>query len=84
MTSAEPPTLLTTAGHPGLATQAAREALTQTGPNEISTSGPGPLVFQLLAYFVQPLIAILLIAAVVPGVSGDWLNAGIIDFLNPP
>ena len=62
----------------GLTTQAAREARAQTGPNEISTSKPRPLIFQLLAYFIQPLIAILLIAAVISGVSGDWLNAGII------
>ena len=65
-------------GSTGLSTQAAREALAQTGPNEISTSKPRPIIFQLLAYFVQPLIAILLIAAVISGVSGDWLNAGII------
>ena len=62
----------------GLTTQAAREVRAQTGPNEISTSKPRPLIFQLLAYFIQPLIAILLIAAVISGVSGDWLNAGII------
>ncbi|AZI44242.1 magnesium-translocating P-type ATPase [Deinococcus psychrotolerans] len=63
---------------PGLSSQAAAELLAQIGPNEISTSKPKPLIFQLLAYFVQPLIAILLIAAVISGVSGDWLNAAII------
>ncbi|TSA78696.1 magnesium-translocating P-type ATPase, partial [Deinococcus detaillensis] len=62
----------------GLSSQAAAELLAQIGPNEISTSKPKPLIFQLLAYFVQPLIAILLIAAVISGVSGDWLNAAII------
>jgi Mg2+-importing ATPase len=62
----------------GLTTQVARERLAQFGPNEISTSKPKPIMFQLLAYFIQPLIAILLIAAVISGVSGDWLNASII------
>ena len=77
MTATEPSTPAITQS-PGLSTQAAREALAQFGPNEISTSKPRPIIFQLLAYFVQPLIAILLIAAVISGVSGDWLNAGII------
>ena len=63
---------------PGLSSLTAGELLARIGPNEISTSKPKPLIFQLLAYFIQPLIAILLIAAVISGVSGDWLNAGII------
>ena len=78
MTAAEPPTLPTPDEQAGLSTQSASELLSQIGPNEISTSKPKPLLFQMLAYFVQPLIAILLIAAVISGVSGDWLNAGII------
>ena len=36
----------------GLATQVARERLAQMGPNEISTSKPKPLIFQLLACFI--------------------------------
>ncbi|WP_161884255.1 cation-transporting P-type ATPase [Deinococcus alpinitundrae] len=59
----------------GLSSQAVVELLARIGPNEISTSKPKPLIFQLLAHFVQSLIAILLIAAVI---SGDWLNAAII------
>lgn len=63
---------------PGLSSQAARAKLSEVGPNEIQTSRPRPLILQLLAYFAQPLVAILLIAALISGVSGDWLNAGII------
>jgi len=33
---------------------------------------------QLLRYFTQPLVAILLIAALISGFSGDWRGAGII------
>ncbi|MGY2894431.1 magnesium-translocating P-type ATPase [Deinococcus sp. UYEF24] len=78
MTVAEPPALPTGGGQTGLSSQSAGDLLAQVGPNEISTLKPRPLILQLLAYFIQPLIAILLIAAVVSGVSGDWLNAGII------
>ena len=63
---------------PGLSSQAARDKLSEVGPNEIQTSRPQPLVLQLLGYFAQPLVAILLIAALISGISGDWLNAGII------
>jgi len=63
---------------PGLSSQEARDKLSQVGPNEISTLKPKPLIVQLLAYFAQPLVVILLIAALISGLSGDWLNAGII------
>ena len=58
--------------------QAARANLSEVGPNEIQTTRPRPLILQLLSYFAQPLVAILLIAALISGLSGDWLNAGII------
>ncbi len=62
----------------GLSNQAARAKLSEVGPNELSSSRPRPLLLQLLAYFAQPLVAILLIAALISGISGDWLNALII------
>jgi P-type Mg2+ transporter len=62
----------------GLSSQVARAKLLEFGPNELSSSKPRPVVLQLLAYFAQPLMAILLIAALVSGISGDWLNASII------
>ena len=62
----------------GLSNQVARAKLLEFGPNELSSSKPRPILLQLLAYFVQPLMAILLIAALVSGISGDWLNASII------
>ncbi len=63
---------------PGLSSRIARTKLLEFGPNELSSSKPRPVVLQLLAYFTQPLMAILLIAAVISGISGDWLNASII------
>ena len=62
----------------GLSGQEAREKLAQLGPNELSTLKLKPLIVQLLRYVTQPLVAILLIAALISGLSGDWLNAGII------
>jgi P-type Mg2+ transporter len=62
----------------GLSSQVARTKLLEFGPNELSSLKPRPLVLQLLAYFAQPLMAILLIAALVSGISGDWLNSSII------
>ena len=62
----------------GLSSQVARAKLLEFGPNELSSSKPRPVLLQLLAYFAQPLMAILLIAAVISGISGDWLNASII------
>jgi P-type Mg2+ transporter len=62
----------------GLSSQVARAKLLEFGPNELSSSKPRPVVLQLLGYFTQPLMAILLIAAVISGISGDWLNASII------
>ena len=62
----------------GLSGQVARAKLLEFGPNELSSSKPRPVLLQLLAYFAQPLMAILLIAALVSGISGDWLNASII------
>ena len=46
--------------------------------NELLIVKTRPLLLQWLAYFAQPLTAILLIAAFVSGISGDWLNAIII------
>ncbi len=62
----------------GLSSQAARAKLAEVGLNELSSVKTRPLLLQWLAYFVQPLTAILLIAALVSGISGDWLNAIII------
>ncbi len=62
----------------GLGSQAARTKLSEVGLNELSSVKARPLLLQWLAYFVQPLTAILLIAAIISGISGDWLNAVII------
>ena len=63
---------------PGLSSDVARQKQLEFGPNELETIQRKPLLLQLLAYFAQPLVAILLLAALISGISGDWLNAGII------
>jgi len=66
---------------PGLSSGEARQQLLEVGPNELQTSRPRPLILQLLAYFAQPLVAILFIAALISGLSGDWLNSSIITLI---
>ena len=63
---------------PGLSSTAARQKRIEVGTNDLETLKKRSLPLQLLEYFVQPLVAILLIAAIVSGVSGDLLNAAII------
>ncbi len=62
----------------GLTSQEARKRLSIYGPNETSRvkrrSGP----IQFLRLFLNPLVAILLLAAVVSAILGDHINASII------
>jgi Ca2+-transporting ATPase len=62
----------------GLSSQEVAERLRQDGPNELTARhGQGPLV-RFLLQFHQPLIYILLIAAVVTAVLEDWVDAWVI------
>jgi cation-transporting ATPase F len=62
----------------GLDEQQAAERLRRHGPNRPrSQSGPGPLA-RLAAQFVQPLVLVLLAAAGITAVLGEWVDSGVI------
>ncbi len=62
----------------GLSKQLARARLTEFGLNELEPSMRRSLILQILSYFVQPLVAILLIASLASALLGESLNAVII------
>jgi P-type Mg2+ transporter len=62
----------------GLSSERAKQQQAEFGLNEFETSKRRPLALELLGYFAQPLVAILLIAALVSGTLGDWFNALVI------
>jgi len=62
----------------GLASQEAEKRLKQFGPNDPAPSHQRSIVGELLLLFVNPLVIILLLAAVISGFIGQLLDAGII------
>jgi len=62
----------------GLDSAEAAERLGRAGPNELATAGPTPWWKVLLRQFVSPLIAILLVAAVVTALQQHWVDSGAI------
>ena len=62
----------------GLTTQEAEERLIRFGANDPAPARRHSAVAELLLLFVNPLGIILLIAAVISGFIGQWLDAGII------
>jgi P-type Mg2+ transporter len=62
----------------GLTSKEAQERLSQYGPNEPTPVAHGAIARELLALLVNPLVIILLIAAVISGVLGQTADAGII------
>ncbi len=62
----------------GLSSDQVRQKRLEFGPNEVVSAKKRPLVVQFLAYFAQPLVLILLIAAFASAVLGDLVNASII------
>jgi Mg2+-importing ATPase len=62
----------------GLTSDDARVRLKQYGPNEVVSKRHTGLVARFLSAFANPLTLILLLAATVSGILGDWVNAGII------
>ncbi len=61
----------------GLSTDEAERRLDAEGPNELSVHGHRALV-EFLLFFANPLVLILLFAAAVSGVVGEFLNAALI------
>lgn len=66
------------AKHPGLASSEARKRLKEFGPNEIVRIKKTSPIFEFLGLFTNPLLAILVAAAVITGILGDAVDAGII------
>jgi P-type Mg2+ transporter len=62
----------------GLSSDQARQKRLEFGPNEVVSAKKRPLTVQFLAYFAQPLVLILLIAALASALLGDLVNASII------
>ncbi len=62
----------------GYSTQTARQRLDQVGPNEPTPKKQTSIVLQFISYFANPLVIILLVAAIISGVFGDTVNASII------
>ncbi|HEX9075246.1 MAG TPA: HAD-IC family P-type ATPase, partial [Anaerolineae bacterium] len=62
----------------GLTSDEARARLKQYGPNQVVGTRRVGLVARFLYCFANPLTLILLLAAIVTGILGDWVNAGII------
>ena len=63
---------------PGLTSGEARARLREVGPNEPAAVQATTALSEILRQFANPLIAILLIAGVVSGAIGQWVNATII------
>jgi Ca2+-transporting ATPase len=62
----------------GLDSHTAAERLTSVGPNELAVAARTPWWRVLLRQFVSPLIAILLVAAVVTAFQQHWVDSGAI------
>src|SRR6476646_8901242 len=62
----------------GLASSEAASRLASLGPNDPQAARRQSIPRDLLGYFANPLVLILLLAALVSGVLGDVLNASII------
>lgn len=65
----------------GLDSTEAAERLRSVGPNELTVTGPTPWWKVLLRQFVSPLIAILLVAAVVTTLQQHWVDSGAISLI---
>ncbi len=68
-------------GFLGLTSQEARERLSEYGPNDPTPVRRGALLQELLTLFVNPLVILLLGAAIASGLLGQKADAGIIIVL---
>ncbi|BDV31116.1 cation-translocating P-type ATPase [Microbacterium terricola] len=70
-------TALGTDGH-GLSSEEARARLARVGPNQLPEPARKPAIVRFLVHFNDTLIYILLAAAVIKAVMGDWLDFWVI------
>jgi len=59
-------------GPRGLATEEAERRLAETGPNTVADRPRLEIAAKIRRRLVEPLVAILLAAALVSGLAGDW------------
>jgi len=63
---------------PGLTSQQAAERLARFGPNDPAPVRRGALALEILLLFLNPLVVILLVAALISAILGDRVDAAII------
>ncbi|HVB87232.1 MAG TPA: magnesium-translocating P-type ATPase [Candidatus Dormibacteraeota bacterium] len=66
---------------PGLNSEQAAERLTQFGPNDPNPARRGALAIEILLLFLNPLVVILLVAALISAVLGQRIDAAIITLI---
>ncbi len=62
----------------GLTAEAAADRLRQYGPNTVADTPRLDLLAKVGRRLIEPLVAILLVAALISGLTGDWAGFGII------
>src|SRR5690349_17624836 len=62
----------------GLTSEDARKRLDKYGPNDTTGAKRSSVAVQFLRLFLNPLVAILLLAALISAILGDRINASII------
>src|SRR4030042_2596907 len=65
----------------GLSTTEAQERLQQVGPNVLKPRRHDTALRSFLAQFTSPLVLILVFAAVVSAIAGEWTDAAIVVFI---
>src|SRR5438309_883396 len=64
----------------GLTAAEAARRLTVSGPNEFGQRGAGAML-EILRFFANPLVLILLVAALISALTSEYLNAGLIGLI---
>jgi Ca2+-transporting ATPase len=70
--------LLTTDAERGLSADEAARRLAQHGPNQLAEAPPDPWWRKLAAQFRDLVIWILIVAALIAGALGEWVDSGAI------
>ena len=66
----------------GLSTQTAQERLAQNGKNKLAEGKKKPWILRFLSQLADPMIIILIVAAVISGVMGVIENEGVMGFVD--
>lgn len=66
----------------GLSTQTAQERLSQNGKNKLAEAKKKPLILRFLSQLADPMIIILIVAAVISGIMGVIENEGVMGFVD--